>query len=412
MPACGEVEADPDWPLDSGAASSDADTQGADAGGAPPDGASPQHDADGELRQDITEDIDDDRTLDADVLYRVTESIDINAMLTIEPGTRLEFERQADFVVRSDGIFVAEGTEADPIVFTGVDQEPGSWNGLAFRGSEAPENVLGHVIIEYAGRQPLAGNDDAANLTIGGGILRNGLVTVTNAIIRHSAAHGIYMSERGSLSGFEGNLITSNASAPIALPASELGHLDTDSSYGDNGDEVILVAGARIDLDGTWHQLEIPYKMVGNTDIRDAVVTIDAGARLEFDEGAQLTLDSSDAVAIFDGSVTDPIVLTGGEEVPGYWNGLFVRNGHIQGLNHTVIEHGGREALGNGEPANLIVGDNTLRTPEVTVLDSFFRGSAGYGIWVHDAAVVNDGICDANSFENNDLGDCEIEGAD
>ena len=71
----------------------------------------------------------EDRTLTADHVYYVSNSLGINegVTLTIEPGTRIEFAEDAGLY--SFGKLIAKGTPNKPIIFAGHSGE-GSWNGV------------------------------------------------------------------------------------------------------------------------------------------------------------------------------------------------------------------------------------------------------------------------------------------
>lgn len=80
--------------------------------------------------------------------------------LTIEPGTRIEMFPGTSFKAEhytgdflASGAIVAEGTEAEPIVFTSGAQTPaaGDWQGLWFGGIARTENSFKHVRLEYTG---------------------------------------------------------------------------------------------------------------------------------------------------------------------------------------------------------------------------------------------------------------------
>ena len=72
--------------------------------------------------------INENRTLTADHVYHVTQSIVIpeGVTLTIEPGTRLEFDKNTE--LSSFGTLVAKGTPEKPIIFTG--HRGAMWNGV------------------------------------------------------------------------------------------------------------------------------------------------------------------------------------------------------------------------------------------------------------------------------------------
>lgn len=72
--------------------------------------------------------ISENRTLTADHAYHVTENIGIpeGVTLTIEPGTRLEFDKGMGLA--SEGKLVANGTPEKPIIFAGYNGE--RWSGI------------------------------------------------------------------------------------------------------------------------------------------------------------------------------------------------------------------------------------------------------------------------------------------
>lgn len=69
---------------------------------------------------ELSEDISESRTLSPDAVHVVTNTIEITSTLTIEPGTIVEFREGTYFQVRDGGELVADGTEAEPILLTGV----------------------------------------------------------------------------------------------------------------------------------------------------------------------------------------------------------------------------------------------------------------------------------------------------
>jgi hypothetical protein len=134
--------------------------------------------------------------------------------LTIEPGVTLRFPTADD--TASGGLLVmtletssatsaiprtilkAKGTADKPIVFTSASNTPkaGDWQGLWLGLGASADNVLDHVVIEYAGSELLAGgfacpfehsNDGA--LAIMGGPAESAFLT--NSIIRHGASAGV-----------------------------------------------------------------------------------------------------------------------------------------------------------------------------------------------------------------------------
>ncbi|MCX6875118.1 MAG: right-handed parallel beta-helix repeat-containing protein [Verrucomicrobia bacterium] len=83
--------------------------------------------------------------------YHVVGDVTVSAgvSLTIEPGTRVEFEGY--FKLQIDGTLVAEGTPGNPIVFTSSKATPtrGDWQGLKFRSTRW-DSSLRNAVVEYA----------------------------------------------------------------------------------------------------------------------------------------------------------------------------------------------------------------------------------------------------------------------
>ena len=76
-----------------------------------------------------------------------------NATLTVDPGAILEFENGMGLIIgeSDESTLIAAGTEADPILFTGVNKVKGAWGGIFFRFTNSPLNAISNATIEYAG---------------------------------------------------------------------------------------------------------------------------------------------------------------------------------------------------------------------------------------------------------------------
>lgn len=154
-------------------------------------------------RVEVTEAITANTTWTKDKQYVLKSIIHVdNAVLTIEPGTKVLGERGSALIVTRTGQLLAEGTAAEPIVFTANYPEGmrgvgnNNWGGVLLNGKAAinvtggdnkaegladeprnrygggatPDNThscgkLRYVRIEFAG-QPLAANDELNGLTL------------------------------------------------------------------------------------------------------------------------------------------------------------------------------------------------------------------------------------------------------
>jgi len=150
--------------------------------------------------------------------YRVEQSFDAIATLTIMAGTTIEFEAnqtavfKQDFSGPNDGILIAIGTEADPITFTGAESVAGYWQGLIVQ-SNSLLNEIDHCIVEYGGSDLI--NGQLANISLDkDGAFESPDLIVTNSIIRNSAGCGI--SVEGNLTASD-NTFSDNATSNICL---------------------------------------------------------------------------------------------------------------------------------------------------------------------------------------------------
>ncbi|MCX2743764.1 right-handed parallel beta-helix repeat-containing protein [Mangrovivirga sp. M17] len=129
--------------------------------------------------------------------YRVEQSIDVEATLTIMPGTIIEFEAnktmyfKQDFSGPNDGIIIAKGTASEPITFTGATKTAGYWMGLVVH-SNSLLNEMDHCIVEYGGSDQY--DSGIANILLTkDGAYAAPYLTVTNSTIQNSAGCGIYV---------------------------------------------------------------------------------------------------------------------------------------------------------------------------------------------------------------------------
>ncbi len=142
---------------------------------------------------DITEDATWPALVDA--VYRVEQSFNVEAELTLEPGVVIEFEANQSIRFKQNldvplGIINAVGTETEPITFTGAQKEPGYWQGIIVQ-SNSVANIMSYCIVEYGGSDPVAAGE-SGNL----GVDQNGafdapILEVNNSIFRNGVGCGI-----------------------------------------------------------------------------------------------------------------------------------------------------------------------------------------------------------------------------
>ncbi len=362
---------------------------------------------------EVSEDIESDTTWGGDDTYLVTDEIDVEARLTIEPGTLIEFEDSAGLEVDSSGILVAEGESGNPITFVGTEASPGWWNGIFFTaGSNHVDNALDHVYIADAGGDSLRRTSDASVI-----ITSDAQASITNSTIEDGAGYGLFVFYDGELAAFEENELTGHEEAPIRSGTIHLHHFDAASAYTGNGADVVIGGHTGPSVndqtvegdDRTWQDLGVPYELRADTRVVDVFLTLEAGTELRFATDTGLRLEDGAGIeARGDGDGEDErVVFTGTESSPGWWDGVQLRDAPQSAsiIEHALVEYGGADSLGVAEEANVSVGRDT----DLEVRDAVIRESANHGVWVSEDATINEDVCTANEFSGNDGDDCAGE---
>ena len=157
---------------------------------------------------------------------------------------------------------------------------------------------------------------------------------------------------------------------------------------------------------GCW---TVPTDIVVN----GGILTIEPGATLQFSSGTSLNVNQSGALKAL-GTATAPIIMTGQEQVPGYWGGVLFRKSNSLNnlLSYVTIEYGGADLYhSNGEPANLMLSDDGGPVL-VDVKNCTLRHSGGYGFFLNRTAtlssfnnsIVTDNVLGAAYVEVNAVG--------
>ncbi len=244
-------------------------------------------------------------------------------VLTVEPATKLKFGRDAMLQVMPGAALTAIGTAAEPIVFTGWQQRPGSWGGILVH-SNALGNEISHAIVEYAGSEDGA----SGNVTMssdGGGHIK-----LTSTVLRYGARFGLTVLETGGLDAFADNTITENDGGAIRVQIAVLQELNGSGNVitGNGKDNQIALEelSTKIEGDVTWPSLSPAiYRVMATPGIGSNIriaghVTIEAGAQFEFIGGSGIAVTGGAAGLAAVGNKDNPIIFRG---VDGSgWSGI------------------------------------------------------------------------------------------
>lgn len=253
--------------------------------------------------------------------YLVTKEV-----LWVMPGVTLTVQPGVE-VVASNGVWlyvkgglVAQGSAAEPIIFTGATKQAGAWDGITLDGdnSQPARGTFDHVIIEYGG-QPGNGSGLDGNLVVDGAA-----ATVTNSILRNGARHGLVVRNGGS-QGYslrvDGVAISNHLASAILCDHSSDPVL-ANLTFSGNGLNGVEVRGNLWGDDHLWEDVGAPYfvtSLVSGIGY-DSSLTIEPGVEVRFGQGTRFDV-LGDLFAV--GTPDRPIVFTGAQPQPGWWGGLF-----------------------------------------------------------------------------------------
>ena len=137
----------------------------------------------GTLTEDIT-------LLTSEYPYAITENIVVPAgiTLTIEPGATLQFKSDHWLWMEEGGRLLAEGTAAQPIIFT--RQGGDYWGGILLECTQE-DNRISHAVIEYT--------REVISCPRTHGISAYGArVTIADSVLRHTQASNAVIADYGS----------------------------------------------------------------------------------------------------------------------------------------------------------------------------------------------------------------------
>lgn len=278
-----------------------------------------------------------------DVPYRLSGTLaidDADTVVTIAPGAQLHFEEGAGVDVAT-GALSAVGTEAAPVVFRGVDESKSFWAGIAFR-SNSSKNELTWVRLSDAGKKDAGHNFRTYSILVTGAAR----VKITDTQVSQTGANALVVDKGGNIEGYARNRFSGIDGFPVELGANAVGDLDGESDYtggsgAQNAKPWLLVNFENVTRTQTWRKQSVPYRFKGTTSINDAgaTVTVEPGARLEFEGEARLDVAQGSLVA--EGTEQAPIVFTGVDRSKGFWSGLTFQSTGANRLAHAEVSYAG-----------------------------------------------------------------------
>jgi Domain of unknown function (DUF5018) len=332
-------------------------------------------------------------------------------VITIKPGVKIQFEGgSSGFYVTSQAALKMIGTAAKPIILEGKVATAGSWKGVELDAINI-ENQWEYVTIRYAG-----GGSNKAGLLLSG-IEQAIRVSLKNCTFTDNTGYGIYNDDdffRGNqFNGFENNVFTNNTKAALRIRLSEMGSLDSKSSFANNGLKYIEVVKSAYasDVELNIKKIDVPYRLTALFSLREKMV-INPGVTMEFltDAGFEIDNQFKNATIVADGTAAQPIRLVGYiANTKGVWSGIHIENGNVETkFNYCIIDGAGSKEFSctpSTSKTAIYLGLETYcieHTGKGTITNCTIINSGGYGIAYRlaDAVTAKD-----NTFKDNTKAD-------
>jgi len=334
--------------------------------------------------------------------YQIDGVVDVTSVLSIDPGTVIQFGQDSSMYISSGGVLNAVGTPTARIKMLGVNKTKGYWNGISFNG--ARPSRIEYTDIESAGQTGYYKNYAAVS-----GV--DGTLSFKNNTVSGSYATGMSISKENYLfiKEFSNNVFYDNAGYGLRVSTQQASVLDAASDY--TGASKGLPNGApyvRLDWDDTYndttlHKLNAPYYVSIAVYYKGGLLTIEPGVKIVMDRGAAFNMHGGALRAV--GTAADPIIFTGEETQNGYWNGLdFFYSGSSQNLMENVkVLYGGA-----GKGANVYVGNGSY----LKIQNSTVAHSSGYGVCL-DSVDLGNAVADVEigpgiAYEDNPDGNVNL----
>jgi hypothetical protein len=337
--------------------------------------------------------------------YEISNVIKISSALTIAPGTTLKFANNAGLQILETGSMNATGTKEKPITFTGITQTKGAWKGLAFRSND-PANKLIYTNVSFAGGGEFccdyfSPGEFGAAVNLSGATMDSPVqVTIANSTISNSGAYGLYLFDTGTLPGFSTNTFKSNALAPVSVPLSRVGLLDSASVYGGGADvnteQFVRVTQADKDTNiaQSIRKLDVPYRIsagIANAQLEyRGALTINAGAVLEFEANSGLQIPATGSLTV-NGTAADRVIFKGRQSILGYWRGIHLRS-LGNSMNYVTIRDAGSSSFSyadNTAKAGITIGGYQDEPTSLSISNSTVTNNV-YGVYKHTVGTFTD----------------------
>ena len=136
-----------------------------------------------------------DGTISVDAIWQplttplLLEGLDLDAQLTLKPGSNLQMEADSYIDVKATGALNCPGNAAEPITIAGRFETPAYWSGIIVR-SNNPNNVMTHTSVEDGGSY---WGYEYSNIHV------EGRLDISSSTIKNANSWGIYVDSGASI---------------------------------------------------------------------------------------------------------------------------------------------------------------------------------------------------------------------
>lgn len=309
--------------------------------------------------------------------HTVTDTVDIAARVTLEPGAILKFEENAGLNIQHDGSLEAVGTKDKPITFTATDEVEGYWYGLYF-ASNSSHNKLVHTEILYAGGDQVGKDGTVMKRATGDKhpptravfVKKDGSLDMENTHIAHTNGYGIEI--LGRLRGYKGNKIEKTY-IPARINPETVSVIEANNSFtGNKKDQIDLISLGSVNRDAKWVDPGVPYILQYGETIA-ANLELSPGVTILMGNKARLSIDENGSLKAI-GTADKPITIRGVSDTAGYWLGIVLQSHSGENdWQHVLVADGGG---GDYFKADIYDGGH------LKISNSRVENSAQYGIRV------------------------------
>jgi len=314
-----------------------------------------------------------------DAPFFFTDTTQVYAGVTVEPGFHATFEEGGGIAIKeSGGSMDIDASDRDTVVFEGAEDEAGHWKMLEFESDDS-DNLLDNVEVRNGGYDDWPGvlvREDAG-------------VSIAQSTFANNQTWGLAVESGANVRSLLVNEFLDNGDAGLRISAKEIDALDGRSTFSGNEHQYIQVNDASVQNDAIWTPEDVPF-FFDDTSLIEARVTVEPGFHATIEEDGGIAVKENTGTLIADASGGDEITFEGATQQAGHWRTLeFESDDSDNLLDNVVVAHAGYD-----DWAAVLVRD----TARATVRNSTIRDNADVGI-----KVERNGVFDGtnNTYQNN-----------